>query len=280
MHAIELRVQIADHEVDQVLRLRPSLLGDRTLAREVDRVAPRSEDDDEDRGGDRNAARDPPRLVDDDVEAGHGFDGGRTIRGSELFEPRDERRDVARDTLQRQGLGACCTKDDFTRRELRRMRIESRKQKLQEQTERVHVARRRERFAARLFGAHVQRRAHGDSGGGPKVVRRRHRPRLGERHAAVIHREPRAARVEGNRDRQPFRRTDDVQSRAGRRRLQPARKTEVEDLHLAGAGDHDILGFEIAMDDPDAVRGDEHARDRQCDAQALRARNIRVDEVE
>jgi hypothetical protein len=46
-------------------------------------------------------------------------------------------------------------------------------QQLEDEAEREHVARRRQRFTARLLRTHEERRAEGDAdGGGEKITRR------------------------------------------------------------------------------------------------------------
>src|SRR5204863_612150 len=99
------------------------------------------------------AADDAIRLVAEEAKTRDGFDRGRAVGGRELFEPIDERRDVAGYSFDRNRLAARGAQDHFTRRQAERMRIAAREDRLQEKSERVHVARGRQLFAAGLLGA-------------------------------------------------------------------------------------------------------------------------------
>ena len=231
--------QVLEHEGGEALRLRPRLLGALgRLARPVGLPghAGGEQHQRHDRGGGDQLPQPSPRLAADPVQPFEGVDRRRAGAGRERLHAAEQRREVGVDAGDRLGLAA--------RRLLEALaelaaapRRGAGEQLLQQDAERVDVARRRRLLALRLLGAHVVDGA-GDAADGERQ---------------------RGAGAGGAAD------ADGGAFAGGRHRHRPLQlglrlllvtvgDAEVEDLGLPLGGEDDVLGLEVAVDDAEAVR--------------------------
>ena len=127
---------------------------------------------------------------------------------------------------------------------------------LQQQPERKQVARGRRRLAAGLFRAHVHRRTHHRAGGGVNNAGvRRQRVRGQHRRSLIIDRGGEIS-------------VRDPAAGVRRGAFKCAREPEVEHLHVTVRQQHDVLGFEIAVNHAGGVRHGQCAHHLFGDAHA------------
>jgi hypothetical protein len=222
----------------------------------IDRVLDAGEGDDEQGRGDEGPAGPAARLVDDPAQPVGRLRRRRALARPDRLEPPDEGGEVAVDPGDRPRLARAGPTEQLLDGEAVLVGAVAGEQRLQEQAEGVHVARRAHRLAAGLLRAHVERRA-GDrlpAAAQPDRVRGDRRRPGGRVHALRRRFLPRPAVGPGRRRlRRGLRRAPVVLVDLG--------EPEVEDLDRAGGREHDVLGLQVAVHDARRVRGGEDVGD-------------------
>ncbi len=237
--------QVFEHEGGEALGLRPRLLGavGRLLgAVRLPRHAGGEQAERRREGGADEPAQPPPRPADDPAQPFQRVERRRPRARRQRLHAAEERREVGIDAGDRRRVAAQRLVEALADRPALARRLAG-EELLQDEAERVDVARRRRLLALRLLGAHVVDGA-GDAADGEQQLAAHHRLAVDER-----------------RQRPPH---------FGRRLLLGAvRQTEVEDLRLPFRREDDVLGLQVAVDDALTVRRRDRRQQLIGDAQLV-----------
>ena len=187
----------------------------------------------------------PPRLLADPAQRLERLRGRGTAFGGERLERLDEAGQMRLDPGDRQGAPLLDLPQQLDAVETGPVDRRAGEQLLEQQAEGVHVAGDGDLLAARLLRAHAA--------GGADHLARRGAGEV-ERLLGLRDEEKRAVRV-------------DPQGRGGVVVLAEPGDAEVEHLHPAVPGQHDVARLEVAVDDPLGMGGDQGVGDALGDAE-------------